>query len=193
MIIDVSSYQGFIDWAKVSKSGVTKVIHRSTTKDGELDTRLLQNYNGVLQNMNDTMNQFDVYKFTYERGYIPARIEAMKTMQALSEKGIHFDMLWLDLEGWGGRDYTKDEANNVIMGYVDACIEADVQLGLYFNYNYAKNIVDNIWRVLPLWIARYNKELGNVSPWRPEIWQYTSSGQIDGIIGNVDISKKVEV
>ena len=193
MIIDISSYQGVIDWVKVSKSGITKVIHRATTKDGELDTRLLQNYNGVLQNMNDTMNQFDVYKFSYERGYIPARIEAVKTMQALSEKGVRFDMLWLDLEGWGGRDYTKDEANNVIMGYVDACIAADVKLGLYFNYNYAKNIVDDIWRVLPLWIARYNKELGNVSPWRPEIWQYTSSGQIDGIVGNVDISKVVEV
>lgn len=192
MVIDVSSYQGVIDWTKVSKTGVTKVIHRATTKDGGLDTRLLQNYNGILQNMNDTMNQFDVYKFSYERGYIPARIEAMKTIKALSDKGVQFDMLWLDLEGWGERDYTKDEANNVIMGYVDACIEADVKLGLYFNYNYAKNIVDDIWRVLPLWIARYNKKLGNVAPWRPEMWQYTSLGQIDGIVGNVDVSKVVE-
>lgn len=192
MIIDVSSYQGVIDWKKVSKTGVTKVIHRATTKDGGMDTRLLQNYNGILQNMNDTMNQFDVYKFSYERGYIPARVEAMKTIQTLSEKGIHFDMLWLDLEGWGGRDYTRDECNNVILGYLDACNDTDVKLGIYFNYNYAKNIVDPCFNPLPLWIARYNKELGNVAPWRPEIWQYTSSGQIDGIVGNVDVSKVVE-
>lgn len=193
MIIDVSSYQGVIDWEKVSKSGVKKVIHRATTKNGQLDTALLRNYNGILQNMNSNFNCFDVYKFSYERGYIPARIEALKTIELLHEKAIYFDTLWLDLEGWGGRDYTREEANNVICGYLDACRDTGTtNLGLYFNYNYAKNIVDDIWRVLPLWLARYNNTMGDISPFKASMWQYTSKGHIDGITGNVDVSKVVE-
>lgn len=191
MIIDVSSYQGEIDWKKVSKTGVSKVIHRATTKNGDLDTRLMQNYNGILQNMNDALNYFDVYKFSYEREYIPARVEAMKTIFNLLEKNIKYDVLWLDLEGHSGRDYTKEECNNVIMAYFDTCNDFNIKLGLYFNYNYAKNIVDDFWKCLPLWIARYNNVLGNVSPWNPEMWQYTSKGAIDGINGYVDISKEI--
>lgn len=194
MILDISSNQGKIDWQKVSTQDVTKVILRSTTQNGKLDVRTLENYNGILQNMNGRLNSIDFYKFSYVRDYTAARIESMKTLDTMKRAGIRLEVMdtfYLDLEGHGGRDYTKDEASRVILGYFDTCLDCNVNLGLYFNYNYAKNIVDPIWRELPLWIARYNDHLGNVDPWQPELWQYTSKGHVDGIIGNVDISMRV--
>lgn len=194
MIIDISSNQAKIDWEKVSKSGVTDVIMRATTKNGQLDTRVIENYNGILKNMNDVLNTLSFYKFSYVRTYSEARMECMKTLYALFEKGIRrdvIDKLYLDLEAWGGRDYTNIECNEVIMGYLDQCINMGVQLGLYFNYNYAKHIVDPIWKDLPLWIARYNATLGDVTPWKPILWQYTSNGHVDGITTAVDISKRL--
>lgn len=196
MILDISSNQGKIDWQKVSHQDVTKVILRSTTQNGKLDVRTLENYNGILQNMNDKLNSIDFYKFTYVRDYTSARIESMKTLDTLKRSGIRLEVMdtfYLDLEDYGGRNYTKDEASQVILGYFDTCLRCNVNLGLYFNYNYAKNIVDPIWRELPLWIARYNSTLGDVSPWTPELWQYTSKGRVDGINGNVDISKRIGV
>lgn len=194
MIIDISSNQGKIDWQKVSRQDVTRVILRSTTQNGKLDVRTLENYNGILQNMNDKLQSVDFYKFSYVRDYTSARIESMRTLATLVRNGIRLEVMdtfYLDLEGHGGRDYTKDEANEVILGYFDTCLDLNVNLGLYFNYNYAKNIVDTIWRDLPLWIARYNTKLGDVRPWTPELWQYTSKGTVDGISGYVDISRTV--
>lgn len=198
IILDISSNQGVIDWAKVSKDPqkVNGVILRATTRNGNLDVRTVQNYNGILQNMNDNLNGLSFYKFSYARDYMSARIECMKTLHRLFDAGIRkdiIDMFYLDLEAWGGRDYTRDECNEVITGYFNVCNEMDVNLGLYFNYNYAKNIVDPVWHyVLPLWIARYNSTIGDVKPWKPILWQYTSKGHVDGINGNVDISKKVD-
>lgn len=196
MIIDISSYQGKIDWQMVSKAGVDKVILRSTTKNGKLDTRCIENYNGILQNMNNCLNAIDFYKFSYARTYVGARMECLKTLRTMENHGIRLevmDVFYLDLESFDGRDYTTEEANNVILGYLDACRLYGVTLGLYFNYNYAKNIVDPVWAYMPLWIARYNSTLGNVEPWKPIYWQYTSSGHVDGIAGNVDISKRIEL
>ena len=194
MIIDISSYQGKIDWKKVASQDVTRVILRSTVKSGNLDGRLLENYNGILQNMNATLQAIDFYKFSYVRDYVGARLECAKTLYQLEKSGIRLkvmDYFFLDLEAWGGRDYTKDECNEVILGYRDECNDQDITLGLYSNYNYIKNIIDPVWSFLPLWYARYNSYMGDIKPLVAMFWQYTSKGHIDGIEGNVDISKEV--
>ena len=194
MIIDVSSNQGKIDWAKVSKQNVTRVILRSTTKNGKLDTRTLENYNGILQNMNSKLQALDFYKFSYVRSYSAARFEALQALWLLEHSGIRLEVMdyfFLDLEAWDGRDYTSEEAGNVILGYKDTCDIMGVKMGIYANYNYIRNIIPREFSDFPLWIARYNSTLGNVNPWRPMFWQYTSTGHVDGIQGNVDISKEL--
>lgn len=192
MIIDISTYQGDIDWKKVSNAGVHKVILRSTVKSGNLDPRFMKNYNGILQNTNEVMKELDAYKFSYTRDIGHAYMECAKTLETLKEHGVRlqvFDYFWLDLESWGGRDYTTDEANEVILGYLNATSQYDVKLGIYANFNYIKHIIDPYWKKLPLWIARYNNSLGNVEPWKPYMWQYTDKGRVDGIVGNVDMSR----
>lgn len=194
MIIDISSYNGKIDWQKVSKQDIDGVILRSTTQNGKLDTRLIENYNGILQNMNNKLNWLAFYKFSYVRTYAKGRIECLNTIDAMQSAGIRpetIDRFYLDLEMWDGREYTREEADEVILAYADQCHYMGVPFGLYSNYNYIKNILNPVWRFLPLWIARYNTTLGDVKPWQPDIWQYTSKGQIDGIPSNVDISRRL--
>ena len=188
-IIDVSAYQGAIDWTQAAQE-IGGAILRTTTQNGKLDTRFMENLNGALQN---SVGTIDGYKFAYTREYIPAYVEARRTLDLLDSHGAlsFLRYFFLDLEAWDGRDYTKQEADAVIKGYRDACQDFGVKFGLYFNWNYAKNIVDNYWHYLPLWIARYNSSLGDVSPWSPILWQYTSTGTIAGIKGNVDISKEI--
>lgn len=188
--LDLSSNQGKIDFRKVATENIDGVILRSTTANGKLDTRLIEYYNGILHNMSD-IDEISVYKFSYAWDYVTARIECIKCLKAMSEKGVHFDYFYLDLEGHGGRDYTTEEANAVILAYADQfTIEgmAD-KLRLYFNYNYAKNIIDKMWSHVPVWLARYNSELGDVSPFNVVLWQYTSRGHVEGIYTDVDISK----
>lgn len=190
--LDLSSNQGKIDFEKLAKQDIDGIILRSTTANGNLDTRLIEYYNGILHNMSD-IDEISVYKFSYAWSYQEARIEAFKCLRAMSEKGIHFDYFYLDLEAHGGRDYKTDEASAVIFAYIDELRARGMgdKLRLYFNYNYAKNIIDKIWKFIPVWLARYNKTMGDVSPFNVVLWQYTSTGHVDGISTNVDISKGV--
>lgn len=193
MIIDISSNQGKINWAEVKNNNVNGVILRATTKNNKLDVRTIENYNGILQNMSD-VDELSVYKFSYAWDYVGARLECYKCLQALKEKGIHFDYLYLDLENHDGKEYTREQASAVIMGYMHEMAFNDVfrKFRLYFNYNYLKNIIDPIWREIPIWLARYNSTMGDTFGANIVLWQYTSTGHIEGIDTNVDMSKEVK-
>ena len=192
--LDLSSNQGKIDFEKLKTQNIDGIILRSTTANGNLDTRLIEYYNGILHNMSD-IDEISVYKFSYAWTYQEARIEAFKCLQAMAEKGIHYDYFYLDLEAHGGRDYKTDEASAVILAYIDELRDRGMEnkFRLYFNYNYAKNIIDKIWQRIPVWLARYNSTMGDVSPFNVVLWQYTSTGHVDGISTNIDISKGVNL
>lgn len=198
MVLDVSKWQGLIDWKKVIASGenIEGVIIRAGTQDGGLDPYFKINLDNVLdalslKNMQDKF-LLDIYKFSYARRYGDAFIECADLIEKVRTICFPdmFGHLWLDLEKWNAKDYTTSEANDVIKGYLDAAKANNMQLGLYCNYNYIKKIIDPRWASgLPLWVARYNSQLGDVSPWKPYLWQYTSSGKVPGINGNVDLSR----
>lgn len=192
MYLDISSNQGKIDWAAVPKD-VSGVILRGTTKNDKLDTRLIENYNGILHNLSD-VDELSIYKFSYAWDYVTARAECYKCLKALKFNGIHFDYFYLDLESHDGKDYTREQATAVIMGYMhELAFNGDFsKFRLYFNYNYLKNIIDPIWRDIPLWLARYNNVMGDDLGANIVLWQYSSTGRIAGINGNVDLSRKVE-
>lgn len=197
MYLDISSNQGRIDWKTLAENNrglINGVILRSTTQNNKLDVRTMENYNGILHNLSD-IDEISVYKFSYARDYIGARVECRKCLDELNKHGVHFDFLYLDLEGFGGRDYTREEANAVILGYMDEIREDNIfiasKLRLYFNYNYLKNIIDPYWRRIPIWLARYNSTMGDIFDANVVLWQYTSTGKIDGISGNVDLSREV--
>lgn len=196
MYIDVSSNQGRINWREVANNkDLQGVILRATTQNNKLDVRTMENYNAVLQNLPD-IKELSAYKFSYARDYIGARIECAQCLTEMRRHGVHFDYLYLDLESHGGRDYTTSESNAVILGYMDEMAKFDLsdRFRLYFNYNYLKNIIAPIWwqgTTIPIWLARYNTTMGETFGANVVLWQYTSAGRIDGITGNVDISKEV--
>lgn len=189
-IIDVSKYQGKIDWRAVSEvEDLAGVIFRTTTQNGKLDEGLIENYKNAKMNFNDHFNVIEGYKFTYATNYVDARIECFDVISKLDAAEIEIDRLWLDLEKQGLYDMTSKQCDEVIVGYCDQCCLMGISLGLYFNRNYALNIVNERWNHLPLWIARYNRDLGDIGNWKAKYWQFTDKGLIDGIEKNVDISK----
>ena len=193
MYIDVSKFQGVIDWSKVAKNSekVTGVILRSTTKDGGLDYQIKANYKGVLQNMSD-VKELSVYKFSYTYNYADARIEAKRTLDSLASAGINYDYFYLDLEK-GDKAYTQKSADEVIHAYRDELFMRGKlsRFGLYINYDYLKNVIHPSWRRERLWLARYNSFMGDTFGANVVLWQYTSTGKVNGINGNVDCSKEV--
>ena len=192
-IIDVSAYQGAIDWNKVAANkDLRGVILRSSIKHGALDARFCENLNSIIRVFDRPF--IGAYKFAYTIDYIDAYVECYNALEKMDSCGAlaFIDRFFLDLENWGNH-YTKKEANEVIKGYMDACKDFNVNFGLYCNYDYLKRVIDPTWAHLYLWYARYNKTMGDITPFKANIWQYTSKGKIDGITGDVDISEVIEL
>lgn len=193
MIIDISSYNGKIDFKEMAaKENIERVILRGTTKDGELDTRFMENLNGILQEL-PIATEINVYKFSYARNFADAAVEAYNLISKLLHTGVSkiFSCIWLDLEKWGDRDYTYKEASEVISAYDLVCRTFGFKFGIYCSYNYLTCIIPKWAQLFPIWLARWNSKMGDCAPFKVEIWQYTSSGQCAGIKGNVDLSKGV--
>lgn len=193
MIIDVSSFQGLIDWRRVlTTNDIERVILRSTTKNGNLDTRFMENYNGLLKN--SFKGVLDVYKFAYSKTFDNAITEAKNALETLKSRGVlrGINVFWLDLENIDGARYTKAQASAVIAAYRVMCELYGVEFGIYANYDYVKNVLPSWSSMYPLWLARYNSITGDVSPFNIEMWQYTSNGKVNGITGAVDLSRYVK-
>lgn len=193
-IIDVSAYQGKIDWSRVSRNKeIGGVILRSTVKTGKLDARFCENLNSIIRTFNNPF--IGAYKFAYTTDYIDAFVEAYKTLEAMDRVGALalIDRFFLDLENWQNH-YNMKEANEVIKGYIDAAKEFNKPIGLYCNYDYLKRVIDpEAWSHLYLWYARYNKTMGDIAPFKARIWQYSSKGKVDGITGDVDMNEVIEL
>jgi lysozyme len=67
---------------------------------------------------------------------------------------------------------------------MDVLKHAGYQPVLYTGKSFLESELDEKRIEYPLWIARYNDELGR----KADIWQYSSTGKVDGIKGNVDMN-----
>ena len=191
--VDISSYQGNISWEKVAKTDVKFAILRSTTKNGKLDTKFWQNYRGATTHGIPV----DVYHFSYALDTNKAISDAENLIEKLNgEKPV----IWLDLEWSEQGKLGKDKVTEIATAFIKTCQGKGYECNIYSNVDWYKNYYHaNKLKALgcKFWIARYgtndgflqNKYKPNVGEY---IWQYTSKGEVSGIIGNVDMNIKYE-
>ena len=192
MIIDISSYNGNIDFdTLVKENDIERVIMRSTTKNGEPDLALSANISR-LKKVNDSI-PIDFYKFTYARNYTDAVLEATELLYTLKSMLLLYipETIYLDIEPVNGKAHTPREIAEIIAGYMSVFKSYDVELGIYCSYSYLKNMP--IWShvFLTFWVARWNDTLGNTSDFDVKMWQYSDKGSLAGINGPVDLSRYV--
>lgn len=194
MVLDLSSYNGKVDFEKVNKAAnIERVILRGTTRNGNIDTRFIEHLNGAMKSL-PAGCIIDAYKFSYARTYANAALECAQLLETLNGAGAltFIEHIWLDLEPFDDKSHTTQECAEIIAAYSNVCKVYNKPLGIYCNYSYAKNILPKWAATLPLWLARWTSgEMGNVNPFKPVLWQYTSKGKVDGITGNVDLSRSL--
>ena len=193
--IDVSSYQGVIDWNKVKSAGCEFAILKIIRKDLNPDTQFENNVKGC----DNVGMRWDVYNYSYATTVAKAKSDAEKVISILNGRK---SIVWLDVE-----DSCQKNLGHLLIDIINnykAVIEASgnafgVYTGLSFYNSYIKPYASEI--DCPFWIARYynghnQMNFGVVpnSQYKPAIshplygWQYTSSGKISGVSGNVDVN-----
>lgn len=183
--IDVSSWQGNIDWEKV-KDNIDFAIIRggySTTFDSKAE------YN--LKMCNKLNIPCGVYWFSYAINKMDSFDEAETCLSLIKNYKLHYPV-YFDFED-ASTNYIKKAGVEVTKEIVSAitesfckCIESNGYfVGIYSNENYLKNYFSTeLLQKYALWYAYWKESKNRNVP----MWQYSSEGKINGIVGNVDLN-----
>lgn len=186
--IDVSSYQGVIDWNKVSGAGVEFSILKIIRKDLQPDKQFENNYSGCIAS---GISVHGVYNYSYANTVEKARKDAARVIEVLNGRKavVYMDVEDNCLVGLG------ENLIKIIDSYAEVITKAGLDFGVYTGYSFYNSYIKPYGELkYPLWIARYGLNNGSIQEkYEPQIsgmigWQYTSKGSIAGISGNVDLN-----
>lgn len=195
-VIDVSSWQGDIDWAKAKADGVEGAIIRLGFGWGnDADAKAQRN----ISECKRLGIPFGIYWYSYAEDASGSRQEGNDVVSKLRQMGVSPNDLkypvYYDLEQWTWTGHTPPTNPNVYNGIVNAWYGA-LQSGGYQNlgvYSYTSYLQGplnnaNIY-AKTRWVAQYGARMEFTAfGTNDRGWQYTSSGQINGISGSVDMN-----
>ncbi len=198
--IDVSKWQGKIDWQKVKNSGIEfafiRIGYRGENgiiyKDDNADYNIQQAQKaGVL---------VGVYFFSTAVSEAEAREEAEWTLQAVEGYPISYPIVY-DCEGYKNSlnrmfDLTAEQRTNNAIAFMSTVEEAGYDAMFYGAKGEIANEaywdIARIEKEYKVWVALYS-EVAYPEKEKPDYngkcaaWQYTNKGHVDGISGNVDM------
>ncbi len=181
--IDVSEWQGTIDWKKVKSAGYEYAILRAgfgrsaTQKDKELES----NY----KNAKAAGVKLGVYWYSYAVDKADAVKEAKACLQVLKGKILEMPVFF-DMEENSMTKLSKATLTSMAKAFCEEIKKGGYRAGVYSNPNWFTNYLDynELRSLYPIWLAQYYKE----PQFDCDVWQYTSEGIVSGISGNVDLN-----
>ena len=195
-VIDVSEWQGDIDWAKAKADGVEGVIIRLGYGEGNNADKKAQ------RNISECKRlgiPFGIYWYSYADTPSIAKEEGADVVAKLKQFGVNASDLaypvYYDLEKWTWEGHQPPTDPNVYNDIVNNWYSA-LQSAGYKNlsvYSYTSYLQGPLKHAdiyaKTTWVAQYSARMGFDSfPTNSRGWQYTSSGKVDGISGNVDMN-----
>ena len=187
--IDVSKWNGNIDWNAVKNSGISYVIIRcgyrgSTTGALIEDPKFKTNIAGATK----AGLKVGIYFFTQAVDEVEAVEEASMTIGLIRNYNISYPV-FLDVESSGGRADGLDSGTrtNVINAYCQTIRNSGYTAGVYANKTWlTKKMNAGALSSYKIWLAQYNT--APTYSGKIDLWQYTSKGSVKGIGGNTDMN-----
>jgi len=187
--IDVSKWNGNIDWNAVKNSGVSYVIIRcgyrgSTTGAMIEDPKFKTNIQGAL----NAGLKVGIYFFSQAVNEVEAVEEASMTISLIKKYNISYPV-FLDVEASGGRadGIDRDTRTKVIKAYCETIKNSGYTAGVYANKTWLESYINTgELGKYKIWLAQYNT--APTYGGRYDLWQYSSKGSVAGIGGYTDMN-----
>ncbi len=189
--IDVSRFQGDVDWAAVKAAGVEFVFVRlgsRNSQDGTLveDSKAKENLAGAKA----AGLQIGAYFFSQAVSAAEAEAEAALALEILGDTPLDLPLAY-DWEVYNTAGRTENMTEAVLLSCVETFCKKVEAAGyapmVYFNLELSKTLLDpEKVAAYPFWFAQYADapEL----PCKMEFWQYSDCGTVPGIQGDVDLN-----
>ncbi len=189
--IDVSKWNGDIDWDKVKNAGVEFAIVRAGYR-GSVTGSLVQDiyFDANMKGAAKSGIPVGVYFFTQATNEVEAVEEASAVLRWVQEYDITYP-IFIDTEGAGGNGRADkldaDTRTLVCEAFCRTIENAGYEAGIYASRNwYNNNLHTDKLEDYYIWLAEYRSVPLYQGYYR--MWQYSSKGRIDGIEGNVDMN-----
>ena len=185
--IDISTWQGDIDFNKVKEDGVSFVMIRigsghNNKNENVLDNKFLQN----IKNAKKAGLKVGIYFYSYAENEKQAKDQANWIIKTLNNEKLDLPIAfdWEDWEEFNNYNLSFIDLNNMAKVFFDTLNEKGYETMLYGSATY----LNHIWNTTnyKIWLAHYTTKTDYSNKY--DMWQLTSSGVVNGIDGNVDIN-----
>lgn len=189
MGIDVSKWNGTIDWKAVKNSGVSYVIIRvgyRGSSAGSLveDPKFAANIKGAT----NAGLKVGIYFFSQAVDEVEAVEEASMVLDRISGYKISYP-IFIDVEASGGRadGISKETRTAVCKAFCQTIQKEGYTAGVYSNKSWLTSKLDaGALGAYKIWLAQYRDTPTYTG--RYDLWQYRSNGRVSGISGDVDMN-----
>lgn len=181
--IDVSKWQGNIDWNRVKASGVDFAILRAGygSVSSQKDVTFEDNY----QNAKAAGVPVGAYHYSYAKDIAGAKREAQTFLEWIKGKQFEYPVVF-DIEESATYNLGRNTVSEIIKTFCSIVEAAGYYVSVYTNKNWLDHVVsDEVKSKYDTWLAQWTSTPSYVGPYG--MWQYTSSGTVDGISGRVDM------
>lgn len=183
--IDVSRYQGEIDWKKVKASGVQFAMLRAGYGrfDAQKDAQFERNY----KEAKAAGIPVGAYLYSYAKSVEDARSEAKAFLQWVKGKQFAYPLAF-DVEEAEQAQKGKQFVSDIIRAFCETVEQAGYYVCIYANKYWLDNYIDaDCKKRYDVWVAQWAKT--NTYNGAYGMWQYTSDGAVSGVSGRVDLDE----
>jgi len=188
-VIDVSYWNGDIDWEKVRADGVKAVIMRLGYRGSRAytlveDVKFKAYYDGASK----AGLYIGVYFYSLARDVKDAAEEARFTAEKLKEYGCALDFpVYYDIEDRRIEVKSKTECTELVIAFCETIKKEGFYPGVYCNKYWATEKLNmSEFEDCAVWIAMYAKTCDYAGPYG--MWQYSETGKVDGIKEYADLN-----
>jgi len=184
-LIDVSTWNGNIDWNKVYKSGVRYAMIRSSfgiENPNQVDNKFVRN----ITNAQKAGVKCGIYHYSYAKSAAEAKKEADFCLKTIKNYEIDLPVAF-DIEDSSQTGLGKDTLTNIVIAFCDRIKSAGYRPMLYCNPNWLCNYLhkDKLINKYDIWLANWGV---SAPSYNCAIWQYSESGSVPGVSGSVDMN-----
>lgn len=180
--IDVSSYQGRIDWMRVKPYIDFAIIRCGFGNDVRRQDDIYYERNAELCKENNI--PFGVYLYSYATTLDEARSEVEHTLRLIKDKKLEYPV-FLDVESKRQLSLRKEDLVEIVKYYCEELERNGYYVGIYASLNtFRNNLNSSELDKFDKWVAEWNEEFTYKG--HAGMWQRTSFEELDGIRGRVD-------
>lgn len=185
--IDVSEWQGLVDYKKIKNAGATFVMMRIgyTPTSGETP-KMDGTYKNNIKRAKEAGLKVGVYLYSKALSKEHAVKEAKWILTELDGESLDFPIIfdWEIWDNWNSYHLSFHELNLMPKAFIEAVEKAGYKGALYGSKFYLENLWDGSYD--SVWLAHYTNKTNYKGNYF--MWQFSNTGKIDGIYGDVDMN-----